>query len=145
MEHLQRVWHADRGAYSLGHLVSSLFGLAYVLLVDTNPFPELVFFSDYSLHLGTFSIFENDDVERILSCGFTVLCYTLEYIYIVQIAKRRPSTVLAFNMQNTIKHSTWSGICTWKQTQDFSISLLFVQFSYTSTWLHVPSGTNDPQ
>ena len=45
-------------AYSSGHLVPSHIGLAYVLLVETNPFPELVFFLDYSLRtfLGTFSI-----------------------------------------------------------------------------------------
>ena len=29
-------------AYSSIHLVQSYFGLAYVLLVETNPFPELV-------------------------------------------------------------------------------------------------------
>ena len=43
--------------------------------------------------------YENDDIERNLSCKCTVLCYILEYIYIVQIAKRRISPVLAFNMQ----------------------------------------------
>ena len=45
-------------AYSSGHLVPSHLGLAYVLLVETNPFPELVFFPDYSLQtsVGTFSI-----------------------------------------------------------------------------------------
>ena len=36
----------------------SHFGLAYILLVETNPFPEFVIFPDYSLRtsLGTFSI-----------------------------------------------------------------------------------------
>ena len=34
-------------AYSSGHLVN--LGLAYVLLVEINPFSELVFFPDYSL------------------------------------------------------------------------------------------------
>ena len=43
--------------------------------------------------------YENAEVERNLSCKFTVLCYILEYIYIVQIEKRRPSPVFAFNMQ----------------------------------------------
>ena len=46
--------------------------------------------------------YENDDLERNLSCkkcNCTVLCYILEYIYIVQITKRRISLVLAFNMQ----------------------------------------------
>ena len=43
--------------------------------------------------------YENDEVERNLSCKCTVLCYILEYMYIVQITKRRISPVLAFNMQ----------------------------------------------
>ena len=43
--------------------------------------------------------YENDDLERNLSCKCTVLCYIFEYLYIVQITKRRISHVLAFNMQ----------------------------------------------
>ena len=45
-------------ANSSGHLVPSHLGLVYVLLVEANPFPVLVFFPDYSLQtsLGTFSI-----------------------------------------------------------------------------------------
>ena len=46
-------------AYSFGHLVPSHLGLAYVLLVETNPFPEpVIIFPDYALRtsLGTFSI-----------------------------------------------------------------------------------------
>ena len=43
--------------------------------------------------------YENDEVERNLSGKCTVLCYILEYIYNVQITKRRISHVLAFNMQ----------------------------------------------
>ena len=43
--------------------------------------------------------YETDEVDRNLSCKCTVLCYILEYIYIVQITKRRVSPVLAFNMQ----------------------------------------------
>ena len=42
--------------------------------------------------------FKDDEEERILSCKCTVLCYILEYIYIVQITKRRISHVFAFNM-----------------------------------------------
>ena len=49
--------------------------------------------------------FENDEVERILSCSCTVLYYILEYIYIGQIAKRSTSPMFAFNMQNPTKHS----------------------------------------
>ena len=44
-------------------------------------------------------MYKNDDQELNLSCKCTVLCYILEYIYVAQIAKRRISPVLAFNMQ----------------------------------------------
>ena len=40
-----------------------------------------------------------NDVERILSFKCTVLCYTFEYICMIQIAQRRTSPVFAFNMQ----------------------------------------------
>ena len=46
-------------AYSSQHLVSSYFGLAYVVLVETNSFPELdVIFPDYAIRtsVGTFSV-----------------------------------------------------------------------------------------
>ena len=43
--------------------------------------------------------FENDEVERSLSRKYTILCYILEYIYIVQIAEIRTCLVFAFNMQ----------------------------------------------
>ena len=47
--------------------------------------------------------FENDEMERILSCKCGVLCYKLEYSYIVQIGKIHTSHVFAFNVQNTIQ------------------------------------------
>ena len=59
IEHLRRVWHADRGRLLLRTLGPVPLGLAYVLLVETNPFPVLVvIFTDYALRisLGTFSI-----------------------------------------------------------------------------------------
>ena len=59
IEHLRRVWHADRGCLLLWTPGPVPLGLAYVLLVDTNPFYELVFiYMDYALRisLGTFSI-----------------------------------------------------------------------------------------
>ena len=43
--------------------------------------------------------FENDEVERNLSSKCTILCYILEYIYIVQITKRHIHPVIAFKMQ----------------------------------------------
>ena len=42
--------------------------------------------------------FENDESERILTCKWTVLWSTLEYMYIVQIAKKHTSPLLASNM-----------------------------------------------
>ena len=59
IEHLRRLWHADRGRVLLRTPGPVPLGLAYVLLVETNHFPELVVIvSDYALRisLGTFSI-----------------------------------------------------------------------------------------
>ena len=58
IEHLRRVWHADRGRLLLWTPGPVPLGLAYVLLVETNPFSELVvIFLDYALRisLGAFS------------------------------------------------------------------------------------------
>ena len=59
--HLRRVWHADRVRLLLQIPDPFRFGLAfiYVLLVETNAFPELiVIFPDYALRtpLGTLLI-----------------------------------------------------------------------------------------
>ena len=44
IEHLRRVWHADRGRLLLWTPGPVPLGLAYVLLVQTNPFPNLSLF-----------------------------------------------------------------------------------------------------
>ena len=44
IEHLRRVWHANRGRLLLRTPGSVPLGLAYVLLVETNPFPNLSLF-----------------------------------------------------------------------------------------------------
>ena len=44
LEHLRRVWHADRGRLLLRTPGPVPLGLAYVLLVETNPFPNLSLF-----------------------------------------------------------------------------------------------------
>ena len=44
IEHLRRVWHADRGRLLFRTPGPVPFGLAYVLLVETNPFPNLSLF-----------------------------------------------------------------------------------------------------
>ena len=50
IEHLRRVWHADRGRLLLRTPGPVPLELAYVLLVDTNPFSELVvIFQNYAL------------------------------------------------------------------------------------------------
>ena len=59
IEHLRRVCNVDRGRLLIRRPGPVPLGLAYVLLVETNPFPELVvIFPDYDLRisLGTFSI-----------------------------------------------------------------------------------------
>ena len=60
IEHLRRVWHADRGRLLLLRTPGPVpFGLAYVLLVETNPFPNLslfyrTMFFEYPLVLSRF-------------------------------------------------------------------------------------------
>ena len=59
IEHLRRLRHADRGRVLFRTPGPVFLGLAYVLLVETNPFSVLVvIFTDYALRisLGTFSI-----------------------------------------------------------------------------------------
>ena len=59
IEHLRRVWDADRGRFLLQTPGPVSLGLAYVLLVEINPFSELVVISsDYAfrISLSTFSI-----------------------------------------------------------------------------------------
>ena len=46
---MRRAWHADRGRLLLRTPGPVLLGLAYVLLVEVNPFSELVvIFTDYA-------------------------------------------------------------------------------------------------
>ena len=44
IEYLRRVWHADRGRLLLRTPGPVPLGLAYILLVETNPFPNLSLF-----------------------------------------------------------------------------------------------------
>ena len=66
IEHLWRVWHADRGHYPSGNLVPSHLGLASDLPVGTNHFSELVIFPEYSVRrfLRTFSILLRPILEK---------------------------------------------------------------------------------
>ena len=73
--------------------------------------------SDTNVHIHWYK-FENDEEERILSLKCTVLCYILEYIYIVQMAKRRTRPVFYFEIckirPNILQCSTWPCICMLK-------------------------------
>ena len=79
IEHLRRVWHADRGRLLLRTPGPVPLGLAYVLLVETNPFFELVvIFTDYALRitLGTFSILLHIEKSRIKFIGYQIYSAT---------------------------------------------------------------------
>ena len=92
--------------------------------------------------------YENDEVERNLSCKCTVLCYILEYMYIVQITKRRISPVLAFNMQVPDQVEYLAMFACWKQAQDLCVSFLFVQhfyiFQYVTKTVDLPDKMRCP-
>ena len=72
--------------------------------------------------------YENDVINHNLSCKSTFVCYTLEYIYIVQRTKRRISPELAFNMQIPDQVECLVVFVCWTQAQDLCVSLLFVQY-----------------
>ena len=72
--------------------------------------------------------YKNDDLERNFSRKCTVLCYILEYIFIVQKAQRRISPVLASNMQIPDQVECLVVFACRKQSQDLFVSLLFVQY-----------------
>ena len=85
----------------------------------------------YYIHVLPIPMFtENDEVERNLSCKCTVLCYILEYMYILQITKRRIGPVLAFNVQIPDQVECLTVFACWKQAQNLCVSLLFVQHLY---------------
>ena len=79
--------------------------------------------------------YENDEVGRNLSGKCTVLCYILEYIYIVQITKRRTSHMLAFSMQIPDQVEWLVVFACWKPAQDLCVSLLFEQNLYIFQYL----------
>ena len=76
--------------------------------------------------------YQNNKVERNLSCKCTVLWYILEYMYILQIPKRRIGPVLAFNVQIPYQVECLAVFACWnsKQAHDLCVSLLFVQHLY---------------
>ena len=67
--------------------------------------------------------YQNDEVERNLSRKCTVLCYILEYMYILQITKKRIGPVLAFNVHTPYQVECLVVFACWKQAQDLCVSL----------------------
>ena len=70
IEHLRRVWHADRGRLLLRTPGPVPLGLAYVLLVETNPFPNLSLFYrtmlfEYPSVLSRFSFHHPESVYKV--------------------------------------------------------------------------------
>ena len=85
IKHLQRVWHANRGRLLLRTPGPVPFGLAYVLLVETNPFPNLSLFYrtmllEYPSVLSRFYYDVIDKLRRLsLSKSCPALCHKLIY------------------------------------------------------------------
>ena len=132
--------------------LTELAGLMKVLL----EWPLYIY--TYFFYVGLRSR-HNEVVYRYLSFRCTTcnaLCYILEYICKEQIGKRRRSPEFAFNMQNTTKHSTWSGthhsqtnlyiyiydFCikvTWKgEFSPTSASSVGRDSDYSRLWVRVP-------
>ena len=109
IEHLQRLWHANRGRLLLRTPGPVPLGLAYVLLVETNPFSELVvIFPDYALRisLGTFSILifiiHNNKILSIESKYFKIF---LTYIFAYNQIDPKFGMILSVLLLNVIHFS----------------------------------------
>ena len=110
IEHLRRVWHADRGCLLLRTPGPVPLGLAYVLLVETNPFPNL------SLFFRT-TLFEYPSVlSRVcyivsvqIQCQSSI--YTLSlcrgYSWRVQLAKQETRTPRGHQVWPLVCRSPW--------------------------------------
>ena len=78
-------WDSNPQPWDFKHdaLPTELPGLWWKLSYESGLYTYM-YFRHQCIHWYKF---ENDEVERILSCIWTALCYILEYIYIGQIAK----------------------------------------------------------
>ena len=92
IEHLRRVWHADRG-HSYGHLVPLHLGGTYVLRLETNPFPKLaMIFSDYALRTLDF------DFHPLSSLCWKFMRVSVPFINIITALKKsRKFDLIYFN------------------------------------------------
>ena len=75
IEHLRRVWHADRGRLLLRTPGPVPLGLAYVLFVETNPFPNLSLFFRTMLfeYPSVLSRFYLVHLSRRLTCTIVIM------------------------------------------------------------------------
>ena len=74
IEHLRRVWHADRGRLLLRTPGPVPLGLAYVLLVETNPFPNLsLFYRNIPRYFLDFAL---KSIIFLYKTLWLVLCFT---------------------------------------------------------------------
>ena len=107
IEHLRRVWHADRGRLLLrtpGHVP---LGLPYVLLVETNPFPNLSLFYRTMLfeYPSVLSRFCFSFKRRVVVARYRIICH----IYLLLGTKTRGMSIysIAINPLDSI----WNDKC----------------------------------
>ena len=84
IEHLRRSWHADRGRLLFRTPGPVFLGLAYILLIETNPFSKLVIiFQDFALRIsfGTFSILLVIWLQYLMDCLHSSSDYVLEVLH----------------------------------------------------------------
>ena len=89
IEHLRRVWHADRGRLLLRTPGPVPLGLAYVLLVETNPFPNLSLFYgtmlfEYPSVLSRFCILHNCNKDIIKAHDYGYFAILGENVFFEQ-------------------------------------------------------------
>ena len=89
------MWHADRGRLPLRTPGPVPLGLAYVLLVETTHFSELVIFSDFAVRisLGTLSIcFKNQTFSlKFKYCANFILSFSSLRIWVSNFNRIYPS------------------------------------------------------
>ena len=106
IEHLRRVWHADRGRLLLRTPGPVPLGLAYVLLVETNPFPNLSLFYRTILfeYPSVLSLFYFNIPLRYWSifgcCIFTACEYTCKLL----LSNRQPGSLCTHPFQKVWRH-----------------------------------------
>ena len=104
IKHLRRVWHGDRGRLLLRTPGPVPLGLAYVLLVETNPFPNLSLFYrtllfEYPSVLSRFCIqLWKNCSDILLKNSHTFQCTRLNYILYISIQ----ISIIIYLMENPV-------------------------------------------